>query len=121
VDARARNGGALIEVCVALVLLATAGTGLVTLLGQTAHTMRSVYASERATRLASKELDRIALLDRAGMLARAGKRTARGFTVELIPVPTDLFDARVFSDSSAAVLLATTFYRPRPNSSNAAP
>src|SRR5262249_42112782 len=102
---RARLGGSLIEVCVALVLLATAGTGLVTLLGQTAHSIRTTSEAERDIRSASSELDRLTLLDRAMLLARLGPVTARGWTVDIRAVDSTLFDAKISPAGSSAVLL----------------
>ena len=118
---RGRHGGSLIEVCVALVLLATTGTGLVTLLGQTAHAIRATSESERDIRGASSELDRLTLLDRATLLTRLGPVATRGWTVDIQIASPDLFDVRVSPAGSSAVLLSTTLYRPRSDSTGANP
>jgi Tfp pilus assembly protein PilV len=107
-----RTGGALIEVCVALVLLATAGTGLVTLLGQTAHSIRTTSESERDVRSASTELDRLTLMDRATLMTRLGSLTTHGWTIDIRAVDSTLFDASISPAGSSAVLLSTTLYRP---------
>lgn len=118
---RARRGSALVEVLVAIVLLATAGTGLVTLLGQTSRSMRTTLESERLVKRASAELDRLVLLDRAGLLALAGRSTSRGWTLDVQPLGDGLFDVRIAESDTTRVLLRTTLYRPRPDSSNVAP
>jgi hypothetical protein len=117
-----RRGSALIEVLVALVLLATAGTGLITLLGQTSHSMRTTFESERLERRASEELDRLALLDRGALLLRSGRSRSRGWTLDIRPAGDGLFDVSIMeSDTTTRVLLATTLYRPLADSSNVTP
>lgn len=118
---RSRRGSALIEVLIALILLAVAGTGLVTLLGQTAHTMQSTRETERTTRRASGELDRLALLDRAGLAASVGRHARRGWTLDITERTADLFDVRIAESDTSAPLLRTTLYRPRPDSASATP
>src|SRR5262245_44259833 len=80
---RTRRGGALIEACVALVILASAGSGLVALLGQTAHSIRTTFETERETRRAADELARLVLADRTTLLTRLGRTTARGWTIDM--------------------------------------
>ena len=115
------RGSALIEVLVALLLLAIAGTGLVTLLGQTAHAMRSTRETERTTRRASAELDRLTLLDRATLAASVGRQALRGWTLDITQRATDLFDVRIAESDTSAPLLHTTLYRPRLDSARATP
>jgi hypothetical protein len=110
----------LVEVLIALVLLATAGTGLITLLGQTAHSMRSTLESERETRRASAELDRLVLLDRAALLSLVGRHVARGWSIDIQPVTSAVFDVRIAASDTGASLLHTALYRP-PTDSNATP
>jgi Tfp pilus assembly protein PilV len=118
---RRRAGSALIEVIVAIVLLATAGTGLVTLLGQTSRTMRTTLESERLTHRASEELNRFALLDRAGLLARAGRFRSRGWTIDVEPDGNGLFDLTIAESDTTRLLLTTTLYRPALETTNATP
>jgi hypothetical protein len=111
---------ALIEVLVAIVLLATAGIGLVTLLGQTSRSMRTTLESERLVRRASEELDWLVLLDRLALLSRAGRSHARGWTMDVQPLGQGLFAVKIAESDTSRVLLATTLYRPLPDSSNVA-
>jgi hypothetical protein len=103
------------------VLLATAGTGLVTLLGQTAHSMRSTLEVERTTRRAAAELDRLTLLDGAELLVSVGRRHSNGWTLDIAASATDVFDVRIAESDTSAALLQTAIYRPRSDSSNATP
>lgn len=107
-----QSGSALIEVLVALVLLATAGTGLVIFLGQTAATLRHVRDEERLSHLASAQLDRMVLWDRSTFIARAGRSMFEGWTVVVEQVTAELFDISIATSDSNAVLLRTTAYRP---------
>lgn len=109
---RTRSGSALIEVLVALVVLATAGTGLVVFLGQTAHTLRHMRDQERLTRLASTQLDRIVLWDRTAFVARIGRSSFDGWTVDVRLATPELFDVAIAASDTGAVLLRTTAYRP---------
>ena len=118
---RARRGSALVEVLIAIVLLATAGTGLVTLLGQTSRSMRTTLESERLVRRASAELDRLVLLDWTGLRALAGRSRSRGWTLDVQPVGGGLFDIAIAESDTSRALLRTTLYRPRPDSSDATP
>lgn len=118
---RPRRGVALVEVLVAVVLLATAGTGLITLLGQTSHSMRTALESERVVRRASTELDRLAVLDRAALLARSGRSRSGGWTIEIHPLGDGLFNVAIMEGDTAHALLTTTLYRPPSDSLHATP
>jgi hypothetical protein len=115
-----RRGSALVEVLVAIVLLATAGTGLITLLGQTSHAMRATLESERLTRRASQELDRLVLLDRAALMSRSGRSRSRGWTIDVQPIRQGLFAVQITESETTAVLLRTTVYRPKLDSADVA-
>jgi Tfp pilus assembly protein PilV len=107
-----RSGSAIIEALIATVMLATAGVALITLLGQTAHSMRTLRNSERLTRDASDRLDRLVLLGRADILAREGRTSFAGWSLVVAPVGPSLFDVSVAPTDTSAVLLRTTIYRP---------
>ncbi|MGH7615915.1 MAG: type IV pilus modification PilV family protein [Gemmatimonadaceae bacterium] len=118
---RVRRGSALVEVLIAMVVLATVGTGLITLLGQTAHSMRTSLVSERLVRAASAELDRLAVLDEAALASRAGRSHPRGFTLDIRPLGDGLFDVSIAESDTTRELLRSTLYRPAQDSSNVAP
>jgi hypothetical protein len=107
-----RFGSALLDVVIALALLGLSGVGLVTLVGQTVHSMEHVANEERDVRLAASELDRFVVYDRAQMVAMAGQHDLRGWSVTVGPVAPDLFDLSIARTDTSAVLLRTTVYRP---------
>jgi type II secretory pathway component PulJ len=109
---RDRRGVALIEVLVALVLLASSGIALALLLGQTLQTMRVVRASERVARAAANELTRLSALDRRALEQLEGRQTSHGFVLDVHERRPGLFDASVAPNDSAPPLLTTTVYRP---------
>ena len=109
-DDRTRVGAALLEVLAALVLIAVAGTGLLTLVGQTAHTMRTVRNAERDARSASETLSRLVLLDRSALLARRGESPFGRWELRVTEVSPVLFDVAILP-----VGLSTTLYRPDTN------
>jgi type II secretory pathway pseudopilin PulG len=109
---RRRRGSSFIEVLIALVLLAIGGTALITLLGQTAHSIESVSASELQIRAAADQLGALSILDRAELTARVGQRTVRDFSLTIERVAPDLFDVKIATSDKGFELLKTTLYRP---------
>lgn len=107
-----RRGSVLVEVLVALVLLAVGGVALVTLLGQTSRTMRAAHDTERDTRAASRVLARVASMRRAELVAAIGTTTIGMLRVQVGPRSPDLFDVDVSLSDTTPVLLRTTLYRP---------
>jgi Tfp pilus assembly protein PilV len=110
--AEPRNGSTFIEVLLSLVLLAIAGTALVTLLGQTAHAIQNVRESEAQTRAAGLEVSALARLDRAALIARLGRTGSRGWSMQIDRAAPDLFDVRIAPSDTGLVLIQTTLYRP---------
>lgn len=110
-DSPARRGSALLDVVVALVVLALGGTALIAVIGQTSHSIRSVRTTEREIRLASAELDRFVVYDRSSVLALLGTTTRGGWTISVAQVTNELFDVSVSGQSHGA-WLRTTIYRP---------
>ena len=109
---RARPGSALLDVMLSLALLATAGVALVTLLGQTAHTLDAVRRTEGELRGASDELGRLATYDRATLLSLLGRTQTRGWTLTVAQRSADLFDVAIAATDSTPPLLTTTVFRP---------
>lgn len=107
-----RCGSALVEVLVALVLLAVGGVALVTLLGQTGHTMRATRATERRTADASAILRRFEAMDRAALVASIGTRDAAGLRAQIAERVPDLFEVTVAESDTSPALLHTVLYRP---------
>jgi len=111
-DRRTRRGWALIEVLLSLVLLAIGGMALITLLGQSTHSIESLHASELQTRAAGAQLNALSILSRADLAGRVGRTTMRGFSVSINRDGNDLFDVAIARSDTGLVLLRTTFYRP---------
>lgn len=109
---RARTGTALLDVVVSLVVLGLSGTGLLTLLGQTAHSVRQVRGTERETRRASDYLARLVVADRALLLSMVGQTVSRGWIVTVGQSSPDLFDVVIADTTTSASILHTTLYRP---------
>jgi deoxyxylulose-5-phosphate synthase len=110
-DARARRGVALIDVLVSVALLATAGTSLLSVLGQTRRTMQSVQTTEYVIDSAATELDRLSILDRAALVALEGRTRHGAWSIDVRRVTPTLFDVAV-TDARGITQLTTTVYRP---------
>jgi hypothetical protein len=105
------HGSALLDVVIALAVLGLSGVALVTLLGQTAHSMRGVRTTERELRQASDELGRSVVYDRARLVAMVGKSVSHGWVVDVVQAAPDLFDVSVAATPTTRPLLRTTVYR----------
>jgi hypothetical protein len=109
---RLRGGSALLDVVIALVVLGLSGVALITLLGQTAHSMRVVRNSERLTRRASDELSRLVIYDRVQLTELAGRSLSHGWWLDVGQFAPGLFDVAISETDSTPPVLRTTFYRP---------
>jgi prepilin-type N-terminal cleavage/methylation domain-containing protein len=111
-DRRRRKGGTLLEVVVALVILAIAGVGLLTLVGETAHDLDVMWKRETLARHASVQLERLSLSSRLELIDMVGARRSGPVDVHVRQLSASLFDLAVTDTTNAAVILRTTFYRP---------
>jgi hypothetical protein len=102
----------LLDVVIALVVLGLGGVAMVTLLGQTAQSVRTVRNTERDVRRASDELGRLVVFDRARLLAMVGRSTSHGWSIEVLQPAPDLFDVSIAESDTSVVLLRTSVYRP---------
>jgi Tfp pilus assembly protein PilV len=116
--ARSRHGSTLIDVLLALVLLAIAGTALVVLLGQTSHSMHDAFESEHLARRASEQLAWLSTETRAELDARLGRTTLRGWTLDVRLASSMLFDVSIAVSDTSTPLLHTVFYRADTNASS---
>lgn len=107
-----RRGSALLDVVISLVVLGLSGLGLISLLGQGAHSARSVRDTERDVRRASDELGRFVLYDRARFITMTGRSWSSGWRIEVAQASRELFDVSIAKSDTSAVLLRTTVYRP---------
>jgi hypothetical protein len=109
---RHRRGSALLDVVIALVVLGLSGLALITLLGQGAHSVRSIRDTEREVRQASDELGRLIMYDRARLIGMVGRSWSSGWSIEIVRSSRDLFDVTIAETDTSAALLRTSVYRP---------
>ena len=109
---RMRRGAALLEALVALTMLVTVGTGMITLLGQTVETTRETHARDEETRAAGEILERLSVLDPAELRVRAGVSRLPCCTLSLQIQSNVVFDVELADPRTGAVILRTTIYAP---------
>lgn len=109
---RRRRGVALLDVVIAIVVLGLGGVALITLLGQTAHSMRKVRDTEREVRVASDALGEFVVYDRARLIAMVGRSSLHGWRIDVSQAGQDLFDVSIAATDTTTPLLRTTVYRP---------
>jgi hypothetical protein len=105
------KGSALLDVVIALVVLGLSGVAMITLLGQTAYSIRTVRNTERATRAASDELGRFVIYDRTQLISMVGRTRSHGWSIEVLRASPDLFDVSIAESDTSAPLLTTSIYR----------
>ena len=106
------QGAALLDVLLALVLLALSGTALISLLGQTSHSLQRTQATEHLLHAASNELSALSLLSHDELTTHAGRRSHHGWTINIVSRGASLFDIDIAASDTTAPLLHTTLYRP---------
>ena len=107
-----RSGAALIETLIAIVILAIAGVGLVTLLGQTVHTVHQFRERETEFAAAGRALDGMVSWSRTELDARVGEQSFHGWQLRITDAGTGLYDVVLADTLTGAQLLRTTLYRP---------
>jgi hypothetical protein len=107
-----KRGSALLDVVIALVVLGFSGVAMITLLGQTAHSVRTVRNTERELRRASDELGRFVVYDRAQLTGMVGRSLSHGWSIDVRQATPDLFDVAIAESDTSAALLRTAVYRP---------
>lgn len=111
---RDESGVALLEVLLALVILATAGAGLVTLVADALHAVDQAQAREGRYAGAVKVMTQLALRDARGLDIRLGRRHEGAYVTEVQRPRPELYRLAV-SDSLAPddELLVTVVRRQR--------
>lgn len=110
---RGERGMVLLEVLVALVILATAGASLVTLVADAIHAVEGARLREARYHDAAALMSRLALRDRKGLDIRLGRRVDGGLVTDVQRPRPGLYRLAV-SDTIApdAELLVTIVHRP---------
>lgn len=112
---RDNRGMTLLEILVALAVVATAGVSLVAALGATARAQRSAELAERTTAEASRVLAAVSLLSRADLDRRLGLRAIGRFEVGVQRPEPALYRIAIAERETPAVeLLVTVVHRPVP-------
>ena len=106
-----RTGAAIIEVLIAFVVLATAGTALVTLLGQSHVTVAATHKREREQVGAQMLLDAAATWSRQDLDLHVGTTRTRRWLLTVQPISPELY-ALAVSDTNGVAILRTALYRP---------
>jgi hypothetical protein len=107
---RPRAGAVLLEAMIAITLIAIAGVGMVTHLGQTIETIRHVHERDRAARSASRELDRLSLLRNGQLAARIGRSRIACCDLVVEPITPVLYRVALADTTTGAFLLETAVY-----------
>ena len=112
---RARAGAVLLEVIIALAILATAGAAITLLASESAHAVRLARAADAESARASAFLDAVALWPRADLDRHLGDR-AQGRWRMRMDHPTPTLYVVTLTDSAARIeLLRTALFRPEPS------
>ena len=110
----ARDGMTLLEVLIALAVLATAGTAILGLAMQSWDSVQSARAAEQSTAKASAFLDAVALWPREDLDRHLGERAQTPWRMRIDrPLPT-LYVVSLADSSGRSTLLVTSLYRPEP-------
>lgn len=109
---RDRRGVTLIEVLVALVIVASAASALGSLGGQITHTLPSLARSEEQMRRAGRVLTTYSVLPAAELERRAGRRLDGEFLVEVSVSRPGLYEIVVSRPLVAGPGLRTAVFHP---------
>lgn len=107
-----RAGAALLEVLVAMTILATAGATVVAFANDAAQTLQRARETETEMRHASALLDAVALWPREDLDRHLGSHAQGPWRMRVDrPTPT-LYNVRLTDSTESRELLQTTLFRP---------
>jgi len=110
------RGWVLVEVMIALAVLATVGTTLLTLSRDTLGAVRSAGETDRATRRASDFLTAVSLWPTADLDRRLGSRSQGPWILLIERENAELYNVVLLDSAYRTPLLQTTLFRPRARS-----
>lgn len=110
---RVRHGLALLEVLVAMTILATAAAAMVSLVSEGARVMERVTEAERRSADASAFLEAVALWTRDDLDRRLGERVQGPWRLRLERPHPAVYTAMLIDTITHRRLLETALYRPR--------
>jgi Tfp pilus assembly protein PilV len=111
---RRRRGVALIEVLVALTILATAGTALLAMASASSRAVAQVREAERGVHAASSYLEIVALWPREDLDRHLGDGTQGRWRMRVERVTPTLYSVHLLDSSGVHEVLRTALYRPLP-------
>ena len=109
---RAERGSVLLEVVIALALLAVAGGTLVRLIAESAAAVVAVRDRETAVRSADRTLAALSLLTRDELDRRIGVHPAGGFQADIRRPAPGLYRIALRGDDRRGEILVTLVFRP---------
>jgi Tfp pilus assembly protein PilV len=109
---RPSRGIALLEVLLALSLLAIAGIASITFAGQAAHSLRRVRTSEQATFAAASAMERVAIRSAVDLDATTGRRRDGAYDITIARLLPELYDISISDTLTGATLLHSSVYSP---------
>jgi type II secretory pathway pseudopilin PulG len=111
---RPHAGAALLEVLVALTILATAGVAAVAATAESARAAARLRETERELREASAFLEAVALWPREDLDRRLGDRAQGAWRLRIDRSSPTVYDVVLADSTGARVILETALYRPEP-------
>ena len=109
---RSRDGVVLLEVLVALVILATAGMATVSFVDGALRNTRRAIERDAAMRAASNRLDAIALWSRTELDRQLGTRAQGAWRVVVDRPWISIYVVSIVDSATEDTLVATSLYRP---------
>jgi type II secretory pathway pseudopilin PulG len=106
-----RSGAALLEVLVALAILATAALSIVAYAREAAGTVRRTQLAEVELRRASAFIDAVALWPREDLDRHLGERREGPWTLTILRPTPLLYSVRLTDSTNAHVFLTTALFR----------
>lgn len=104
-------GAVLLEVIVALALLATAGLAAVSMAAEAAGAVSRAATAEVEMRQAARLMDAVSLWPREDLDRRLGDRRQGPFILRIARPADELYTAALADSSTGRVLLATSLFR----------
>ena len=111
---RSKRGAVLLEVIVAMAILATAGLAVVGLTVAASDAVERATRSEAELREASAFLEAVALWPREDLDRRLGTRPQGAWRLTIQRPDPTLYTIVLADSASSSVLLETSLYRPGP-------
>lgn len=107
-----RTGAALLEVMIALVILASAGLAATALAREAAHAVEHARAADRALARANAFMEAVALWPREDLDLRLGERAQGPWRLRIVHAIPTLYQVVLIDGESGREIIRTVLYRP---------